>query len=688
MIIFQFFKSYVIKNESIIFRAMKNLFFLVFVVVSFIFNTIAYSQLYKNIENVQSYSQEMDEIDAFLKLNPYTSIGLIDDLERTAKQDKNNELQVICDIYRGTYYYYTGNNDSSLVFLEKAIQESKRIRNHQLNSSASIRKLFVIDEGVESGIMFDLMEEEYFIALENKDTLNMIYALNGLGSYSSDIDSNQRSFQYYIDAIELSILSKNEFEHGFILNNFGLLKLKLDSPKEAFQDLEAGMEIAKKLGNIRLELILRDNYGYYYSLIDSVDLAQEQYEYALRVAKERNYPQIELTSMINLSSIARMKGNIEESDSLILVSLDIAKKKHVYHYISYIYLGQASLLLNLKKYDEIEQVLDSVAYYSKYGSRGEIMKTYYGIKYDLNKQKGDFESALKYYIKRSNLSDSLDEKTHMQVMTQIQLKYDVEKKEIQRVKEKLSYEENLKVKEEEETRMKQWFIIIVFSFLLILSIGFIYYFINKNKQEAKFSTAIMNQLEEERERIAKDLHDGIGQNLIIIKNKYNNLKLKNTPEYEELNENLSSTLEDVRNISRSLIPPELKRLGLRKSIDKMLNEIEKSTGLIVSSDLDLLDDLNLSKLHEIRIYRIIQELSTNTIKHSKASSLRVEFVKKSNGFGIIYQDNGIGLNEDSIQENNSIGLRSIRSRLKMLNGTIKFEKQEKGLKAIIRIKTY
>ena len=664
---------------------MKNIFFLVF--VAFLFNNVAYSQLYKNIDNVQVYSEEMDNIDAFLKLNPYTSIGLINALEEKAKLENNNELQAICDIYRGTYFYYTGNNDSSLVFLEKAMLEAEKVRNHQLYSSASIRKLFVIDEGVESGIMFGLMEEEYFIALGNSDTLNMIYALNGLGSYSSDIDSNQRSFQYYIDAIELSILSENEFEHGFILNNFGLLKLKLNSPKEAYQDLEAGMAIAKKLGNIRLELIIRDNYGYYYTLIDSVDLAQEQYEYALRIAKERNYPQIELTSMINLSSIARTKGNIEESDSLILVSLDIAKNKHVYHFISYIYLGQASILLNLKKYDKVEQVLDSAVYYSKYGSRGEIMKTYYGVKYDLNKQRGDFESALDYYIRRSNLSDSLGEKTHMQIMTQIQLKYDVEKKEIQRVKEKLSYEEKLKEKEEREAGMTQWFIIIVFSFLLILSIGFTYYYINKNKQEAKFSTAIMNQLEEERERIAKDLHDGIGQNLIIIKNKYNNLKLKNSPEHEELNVNLSSTLEDVRSISRSLIPPELKRLGLHKSIDKMLNEIAKSTGLIVSSDLELLDKMSLSKSHEIRIYRIIQELSTNTIKHSKASSLRVEFVKNSNGFGIVYQDNGVGLNEESIQESNSIGLRSIRSRLKMLNGTIKFEKQEKGLKAVIRIKT-
>ncbi|MCF6243180.1 MAG: ATP-binding protein [Bacteroidales bacterium] len=133
-------------------------------------------------------------------------------------------------------------------------------------------------------------------------------------------------------------------------------------------------------------------------------------------------------------------------------------------------------------------------------------------------------------------------------------------------------------------------------------------------------------------------------------NKFNNLKLEESLALDELNENLSSTLEDVRSISRSLIPPELKRLGLHKSIDKMLSEVAKSTGMLVTSDLELLDQMKLEKSHEIRIYRIIQELLTNTIKHSKATSLKVEFLKSNSGYSIVYQDNGVGINEELIQE--------------------------------------
>ncbi len=664
---------------------MKNLFLLVFLLLFFSNNT-AFGQFYKDVRRVQPYKERLDKVDELLKLNPYESIILLDQLEIEARETKNIELSIVCDIYRGTYYYYTGNNDSSLVFFDRAIIHAEKIRNHQLNSSASIRRLFVIDDRVESSIMFDLMQEEYLIALEFKDTLNMLYSLNGLGSYASDLDSVENSYQFYIQAIELAKESGNEFEHGFLLNNFGLLKLKLNAPEEAFDELKKGMKIAQKLKNVRLELIIRDNYGYYYNVVDSTEKAREQYEYALEVAKEKNYPLIELIAMINLSEIERRQGNTLISDSILMQSLYIAKEKHVYNFIPFIYLEQATLLLEKKEYELVEEMIDSALIYAKYSSKGDIFPMYYDIKYQMYKDKGDYKTALDYYIRKSEFVDSLNNETHLQVMTLIQLKYDVEKKEIQRVKEKLSFEHKIRQKEEDEARMTKWLLIIAFSFLLSLSFGLVFYFRNKNKQEAKFSSAMINQLEKERERIATDLHDGIGQSLIIIKNKLNNLNIETSEKYNDLNDDISKTLESVRGISRSLIPPELKRLGLHKSIDKMLNQVADSVGIVVSSDLDFLDEISLDKTHEIRIYRIIQELITNTIKHSKASSLRVEFKGSSNGYSIIYQDNGIGIDEEAIDEGNSVGLRSIRSRLKMINGTIKYEKQEKGLKAIIKIK--
>jgi signal transduction histidine kinase len=197
----------------------------------------------------------------------------------------------------------------------------------------------------------------------------------------------------------------------------------------------------------------------------------------------------------------------------------------------------------------------------------------------------------------------------------------------------------------------------------------------------------VNKLEEERGRIARDLHDGLGQSLIILKNKFNKIESGAQGLSEELNDNFADTIEEVRSISRSLIPPELRRLGLKKSLNKMLKDVEFSAGIVVSIEIDDLDSIQLVQPSEIRIYRIIQELTNNTIKHSEATSLKLEVTDMGNWFSIVYQDNGKGLAAEKMNASvDSVGLRSIRQRMSFLNGTVRFERPQKGFKATIKIK--
>jgi signal transduction histidine kinase len=84
---------------------------------------------------------------------------------------------------------------------------------------------------------------------------------------------------------------------------------------------------------------------------------------------------------------------------------------------------------------------------------------------------------------------------------------------------------------------------------------------------------VVNKLEEERGRIARDLHDGVGQSLIILKNKVIKKSDYSAETQDQLNDNFSEIIEEIRSISRSLIPPELKRLGLRKAVENRLNEV-------------------------------------------------------------------------------------------------------------------
>lgn len=623
-----------------------------------------------------------------MQLDPTKADSDYQKLLKIAKEKDEKTLETILDIYKGTILYYTGQNDSSAIYFEYAMKKAEEIGNKSLYSTASIRRLFVIDRSADPRIMIRMMSEEYEESSYNKDTLNMIYSLNGMAMYSERMDSTEQSTDYYLQAMNIAKENNNQFEYGFLLNNLSLLKLRMKSTEDAYADLQEGIKIAKSLENIRLELTLRENLGYYYMEVDSIDLAEEEYKYTLDLANSRNYALLAFNSLVNLGVLYRLKGDISKSDSLLNSALISAQKTKLYYAVPPIYVTMAQIAISSKQFDKVDALLDSALAYAKYSSPAEIQEAYFRLKYDEYNAKGDHEQALYYYKKMTRFRDSLDRTGQAQIMKELQLKYDVQKEEKRRMEEKVEYEQALTQKELDNALLKQniWIVIVV---LILIVAGFIlYYFRAKQRKEREFSEAIVNKLEEERGRIARDLHDGLGQSIVILKNKFHKMNIDNqdNEQVEQIDTNFTEVIEEVRSISRSLIPPELRRLGLKKSIQKMMKDIEDSSTIIVTSDVDAFDQVQLDPAHEIRIYRIIQELTNNTMKHSGATSMKLELEVKDDQLIFTYQDNGKGFEPGDTNQADSVGLRSIDQRLRFMHGSIKYEKPAKGIKAIIKIK--
>lgn len=648
---------------------------------------VSYSQVYRGIKEVEPYKRRLAKMDNYLQLNPKQVEVEYYALMKQAKSRKNIELESVLYIYKATLHYYTGNSDSSVIYFDKAIIAANKAKNEQLRSSAAIRRIFVIDGHNDVKISMRMMKEEFDDAKSRKDTLNMIYSLNGIAMYYERMDSTERCIDEYLNAMKLAQENNNQFEYGFLLNNLGLLKLRLKDPQAAYADFQTGMKIAKVLENIRLELVLKENLGYYYMEVDSLDQAEQEHKEALELATSKNFTALAFNSMINLGVVERAKGNSKKADSLMNEALQMARRYKLYYAISPIYLNMAQIAIGNKKYSQADNFLDSAMLYSKYTSKNEIQEGYYVLMSSISEKKGDYKEALKFNRLLTKFRDSLDKSSHLEMMKELQLKYNVEKEEKKRIEEKNAYEKKLAANALHTAKIKQN--IGIGLIILLLGIGgfIIYYFRSKHKQEIEFSSAIVNKLEEERGRIARDLHDGLGQSLIVLKNKFNQLEVNDEEKTRQINENFTSTIEEVRSISRSLIPPELRRLGLKKSILKMLKDVEETSRIMTTSEIEVLEEMTLDDGQEIRIYRIIQELLNNTMKHSQATSLKITMKKNENGFSMTYQDNGIGFEHDiDKMETNSVGLRSIEQRLRYLNGTIKFEKPAKGFKATIKIK--
>ena len=213
----------------------------------------------------------------------------------------------------------------------------------------------------------------------------------------------------------------------------------------------------------------------------------------------------------------------------------------------------------------------------------------------------------------------------------------------------------------------------------------------RGAQEA-FSRQLISSQENERKRIAAELHDGLGQNLLIIKNRaLIALNKKDDTaaqtQLEEISSTVSHAIEEVRSIARNLRPHQLDRLGLTQAIKSIVNNVANSSAISFHSEIDPIDGL-FSPEAEINLYRIVQEGVNNIVKHSGATEALVAIRRDEQALQLIIQDNGSGFNSESAPDANGggFGLTGISERARMFGGRASFHSAAgKGTTISIRI---
>ena len=208
-----------------------------------------------------------------------------------------------------------------------------------------------------------------------------------------------------------------------------------------------------------------------------------------------------------------------------------------------------------------------------------------------------------------------------------------------------------------------WFYLIVSISTALLLLYFLRQALEKRRRQEKFSEALLNSQEMERTRISKELHDSVGQQLTLIKQK---------AQVEELNElsNLTNqALEEVRSISRGLYPANLKLLGLTESLEQLVLDFDEQTPIFFSSEMDTIDSY-FNKDQTLHVYRFVQECLSNILKHAEAQAVSLTVAKKANHIVVEIEDNGIGFNVSESIRKNSLGIKTITERIRILKGIL------------------
>lgn len=204
----------------------------------------------------------------------------------------------------------------------------------------------------------------------------------------------------------------------------------------------------------------------------------------------------------------------------------------------------------------------------------------------------------------------------------------------------------------------------------------------KTRIKAEIST-----LENERKRIASDLHDELGPLLSAVRIQINHLKLESDNDKKIISfasKHIDDILAKTREISYNLLPNTLVRKGLVKAVEEYINKLHYNNSLKIELEAD---EILLSKEQEINIYRILQEVIHNTIKHSGASRLDIRLKKQGNLLLLMTADDGKGFNYDQqVENNNGLGLINLQSRTEVLNAKFNYESDSKtGTKYIFEI---
>ncbi|MBP6589835.1 MAG: sensor histidine kinase [Chitinophagaceae bacterium] len=425
---------------------------------------------------------------------------------------------------------------------------------------------------------------------------------------------------------------------AMILNESGVVYEYKYDYKEAVNRYTMSMHLAEKAG---------DSLSVSYSLsnIAGVYVIEKKYDLA----------------EINLLRCLRIREILKDSFSMALAysDLGVAMNAKGDYKKAIDYLTMSNRLAEKMRYPELQS--------NNYNELSAV-----------SQKQGDFQKAFEYFNKRTALRDSL---------------FNLEKtKEIQRLNSQYETARKEQQIQSQQSRIRmQNYLMAGIGVLVILGmlLAFSYYKRYRLKQESQLQAEILKQQElkaraileaeeNERQRIAKDLHDGVGQmmsaakmNLSAIESELAFTDPKQKENFEKAISLVDESCKEVRTVSHIMMPNALLRNSLGNAIHEFVNKLSNKTMQVhvYTEGLDEKLDSNV----ETVLYRVIQECVHNAMKHAHASNLDISLIRDKDGISGTVEDNGKGFDPTDKEKFEGIGLKNIITRIEYLRGTVDFD---------------
>jgi signal transduction histidine kinase len=382
--------------------------------------------------------------------------------------------------------------------------------------------------------------------------------------------------------------------------------------------------------------------------------------------------------------------------------LEFAKKYNSTPDIGNSYLNISANEAELKMPRLAAAHLDSAAKYLDLSVISVSKQMYFENYAEVYKQTGNFTKAFAYKDSVGRIKDSLYQADNIRQIEFRQARYNYGKKQ----NEIAQLEADKKVQELSIRQKNTFNYILIASAATILIISLLYYRNYKQKQKLQqqriselekekqltATEAVLKGEEQERTRLAKDLHDGLGGMLSGIKYSFNTMKgnLIMTPEnnqaFERSMDMLDSSIKEMRRVAHNMMPEALVKFGLDTALSDYCNDINQSGAIRVEYQSIGLDNAVIEQTVAITLYRIVQELVTNTLKHAAAKTAIVQITKTNNLLSVTVEDDGKGFDIRELKLSRGIGWSNIQNRVEFLKGKLDVNSQPgKGTSVLIEV---
>jgi len=500
---------------------------------------------------------------------------------------------------------------------------------------------------------FDSAAFYYLNVLQLSEELNFDIgkgsAMINLGNVYMDIGEDSLAESFYMKSIPINAKINDNQKIALAYTNIGILNTKSLNYDSAMFYYDKAIEMQNHIGSIIDVNNLYLNQSSVYKEKKEYDTAIEKCNLALNAFSEIGYIKGSITALYCKAEIISKLGLYKQATALLDSSLSMAKK-----------LGD----LHLQK--EIFNVcfLNSLA-----------AKQY----------ENAIENRTKYFL----ISDSILSLSKQEYIADLNHKYEKNKDQtriLTLTNENL--EKDLKINKRTNQRNIFLFssagIVLIAIFVLVL-------YRSKTKSDNLIAMQKISQLEKdkklisvqflmegqenERRRIAKELHDGIGVLLSTAKMQFTSidgLSPNSRPKINNATKLLEMAASEVRKITHNLMPGLLTKYGFFEAVDDLIDQINDAE--TIEAEFVVEGQQNrFSETREFMLYRMVQEMINNTLKHAQASKVKIRVVAEDDNLLLQYHDNGKGFNVYEKLNNQAIGLTSLNSRANYLGGDLKLE---------------